>query len=289
MEASQSVLTPGVSIYAVGVGTRPSEHVTLGALRVLRSCTAIFSFNEVQGLEELVGPDARITDMTACAGFGDSRNFIYARVTDVIVEAARRGGPVAWVTTGNPGLLCGVSTELEERASRESLGFARVLGPSSIDALMTAHPKVNRRGLQVIGANALLLHRVQPSPWMNLLVMQVARAETALSTLAVHPKPESLARLQRILIDCYGGDHPCSFLTAERAGGDAQAFDLCLADLCARVEEVNPWTTLFVPAKPAPVDQEIMRSLHDYGSLERFYETPLDALLKKMANDGVAL
>jgi uncharacterized protein YabN with tetrapyrrole methylase and pyrophosphatase domain len=279
---------PGTHIYSIGAGLRVRDHLSLEGLRALRASKLVLYFGELEGLAELLkeeGLEGR--ELSGAAHFGEPRKDTYARVAEDIISAARMAAPVAWVTQGHPSILDGVTAHLAGRAPQEGLGLRRIMGLSSVDAmLLDLELDVGQSGLQVFDATRVLLLKIAPNPRVPCLLLQVARAETGLNVLDARLRPAALTRLRDQLLQTYPESHPCFLVTSAR---QESALPVRLEAPLGRLEQyaasVAPWTSIYLPpagpdAVPAP---EELRRLMSYERLEQLYETPLERYLELLA------
>ena len=271
---------PNADIFLIGIGQDWRTQMSLGALAALRRCREVFYFSELEGFSTFLNELGTVGhDLSRSARFGELRSTLYKECAKTILSAAGVGVSVAWVTQGNPALLCGVSREILRDSLDAKLNVAVLPGPSSIDSVLCdIRSSDHFIGLQVLDASQVLLHELPINRSLHCLILQMSRAETLLNPLAAPLRPLALERLQRHLDSFYPGCQKCYLVTSAREERvPATVVDATVGRLRSFVSEVSPWTSLFIPGslELLPTNNVVASLLADYDHLEKLYLTPL--------------
>ena len=211
--------TNRVDLYIVGLGIRGASQVTKETEGVLRRCRRVFSaavFPQMNRYLRTICPD--VIDLNFLRRQGEIRLKVYERMVEMVLEGAGESPPVALATYGHPLVYMAPSRWLLHRAPQCGLTVKMLAAVSSIDCLFVdLQLDPGPGGLQMYGANALLLRKRPLQPDVPCLILQPGSVETGLDSMNVGSRPKRFRRLKEYLLGFYPPTHEVIVATAPSA------------------------------------------------------------------------
>lgn len=271
-------------IVSVGAGMDWRKHLTLEGVEAISTVQKAFYFGELRGIENsFPGRHVPWHDLSKYAVYGEPRIESYRRVVAHILDEVANCGSVAWVTQGNPYILDGATAMLRERCRDGSIEFRVVPGLSTMDALLAYLDVDMLAGLQILEANSIWLRRMTLNTALPTIILQFARQSTHLQVLDYAISASGLENVAGILVEAYGGDQQATLVTAPtHLRAEPDIMTLRLGNLVSAAPHINPWSSLFIPPKNAPiVDADRLKRMYDPMLLAENFETPLERILRE--------
>jgi len=262
-------------VYAIGLGIRIPDHLTLEALEALQACARLFSIiphNTLRSLPtEIV---AKVESLEPYYVPGVLRRAAYERQVAVMLEAAAQEGPVGYVTVGNPVFFDSVTEGLGAECKQRGIDFHIVAGVSSIDAILLDLRRDVAPGLQVLEASSLLAFDIEPRTDLPCIIMQPNAFGTSYVVGGRQVSPEAMAVLREYLLRFYRPDHPVMYVTsAVHPSASAEVVRFPLGELGGTADRPQvPGASLFIPAaRPLTLNPKFLQRMEDADGFERSF------------------
>lgn len=233
------------SLTIVGLGIQAAEHVSVGALTVIRECDKLFHWVAdpiaTAWLEDL-HPSAESLNRFVVEG--KSRTEAYDAIVERVLAEVHRPARVCVAVYGNPSFGVDVTASFRARGVVE--GFPVVVLPavSSLDCLFVdLGVDPFKRGIQLFEANEFLANP-RGDVGTDLVLLQVGM----LGTREFGYSGTSLASLATWLTRAYGGEHEVVLYEASCFPERAPRVERLRVDALAEAKTLSV-TTLLVPAK----------------------------------------
>jgi uncharacterized protein YabN with tetrapyrrole methylase and pyrophosphatase domain len=166
----------------------------------------------------------------------------------MLLSELRRGPGVALVGYGHPLVFDDVCAEL--RRKTESLGLRCVVLPgiSCLDTLCVDLAIDYGDGLQVFDATDLVESRLQMSPALHTLVLQLYEFCEDMTADAIQPVRGRLGPLERYLSCFYPVEHPAILVYSnDGSGDDPILLRTKISSIDRKQKEIFPGVTLYIP------------------------------------------
>ena len=173
----------------------------------------------------------------------------YAEVTARIMTEVLNGGPIGWLTWGNPRILDSVSENLVRGAS-EAGRFVTVLpAVSSIDTVLVDVGHDPADGLLIVEATSIVVNQTPILPMVAVLLLQPGVFGTHYPRLTAESPKADLARLRSYLLKYYAPDHRGAFVSSSPSPfSAASVYWSPIGDLPDVPPEALRSSTLYIPA-----------------------------------------
>jgi uncharacterized protein YabN with tetrapyrrole methylase and pyrophosphatase domain len=235
------------SLTIVGLGIQAAEHVSVGALTVIRECDKVFHWVAdpiaTAWLEDL-HPSAE--SLNPFVVEGKSRVEAYDAIVEHVLAEVRRPARVCVAVYGNPSFGVDVTSSFRTRGRAE--GFPVVVLPavSSLDCLFVdLGVDPFKRGIQLFEANEYLADP-RGDVRTDLVLFQVG----LLGTRKFGFSGTSMATLATLLTRAYGDEHEVVLYEASWFPERAPRVERLRVDELVAAKTLTV-TTLYVPAKRA--------------------------------------
>jgi precorrin-6B methylase 1 len=260
-------------IYIVGLGIMGVRHITREAEECLKTSKHVLYVDHGLGIPEYLGSVCKkTTNLLGEYKEGQNRLKTYRAMAAAVVDAAVKGGPVAFATYGHPTFYVYPSVLIRNAAALLGLRVHVVPGISVFDtAVIDLAFDPGLTGFQMYEATSVIIQKRQLQPDVPCLLLQVDALESAFFTRALS-KPERFVRLQRHLLKFYSPGHELIALLSSTfpiLNPLLQKFPL--RDLPARYSRDVRSGTLYIPPirKAAPRDKKLEKLVFDPRHLKR--------------------
>ena len=262
-------------VYAIGLGIRIPDHLTVEALDALQRCRRLFSILPGTILSPLpTDITAKIESLEPHYVPGVLRRDAYQRQVSVILDACTPESPVGYVTSGNPVFFDSVTDGLRVECERRGIEFRLVAGVSSIDAILVDLCCDVAPGLQIFEASSLLAFEIEPRTDLAAIVMQPNVFGTSFVVANRQISAEAMRPLREYLLRFYPPDHPVTYVTsAVRPGVASDLEQFPLGELGGTEEHPQaPGASLYIPsARPLAQNPAFLQRMADADGFQRSF------------------
>jgi len=261
-------------IYVVGAGVRVPGHLTLEALDILGRCREIYTILP-QPLHKWFPAELvpQLRSVWPLYESGGLRREIYDREVTMVLDAAGRERPVAYLALGNPVVFDSVTQGVIREGAERGLDVCVIPGISSIDAILVDLNYEVASGLQIFDASSLVSFRIEPRVDAACLLLQLGAFGTNYTTVGYEMQPGALTPLRDHLLRYYPDEHEVVFVTsAMKWEAKAQVDHILLRDLDHADKLEVRGSSLFIPQVRLPEpDSAFFARMSDPASLNEAY------------------
>jgi precorrin-2 methylase len=202
----------------MGMGIRGVAHLTLEAIGFLNRCRQGYmvglSQEEVdefaRGLHETLAGAVNIPPLESLSRayqLGRNRALNYRDAARIILDALGRGGPVAYLTPGNPMTFDSVTQLLLEEASLQGYRVRIASGISSLDTILVDLRVEMAPGMQVYDVSWAVAGHARLDTRFACLLLQSSVLLTRWPTVEKPARQMAIDTLKSYLLHFYPGDH----------------------------------------------------------------------------------
>lgn len=202
---------PGAEdIVVVGTGMVGLNQLTPEADQALRKCSAIYTLHHDPFVMDLLRSRyGGVVPLDGCYAGGKLRMDTYSEVADTVLDAAAGSAPVAFLTYGHPRTFVTPTQLIIDRAVDRGLRVRVLPGVSALDTLLIdLQLDPGERGLQVYGANDVMVNGKTIAPDVPCLIWQVGAVGTVTFENQQMTSPQKVAMLTGCLRRFYPAGHP---------------------------------------------------------------------------------
>jgi len=241
------------TLVIMSYGIVPARDLTLGTLAALRHCDVVFHLSSHSDLAALLDEHGiPAVDLQSLYAEGWDRKAIYRRITEHVLEEARRRERVGYLGDGNPMVFDAVVAGLVREAARLGMHVEVLPALSFVDAILAAgRIAIDGRGLRLVEATALTKSRTPLDSGVPLLVAQIG-ALGDLAARGTQEKPQAACHyLVEHLRGFYPAEHEVTVFDVGRPGCEDATVRVPLAALALLAPGLSYTSSLFVPAVAA--------------------------------------
>jgi siroheme synthase len=238
----------GTNVYLLGSGIRGSLHFTNETVQALNTCRLVYVLHaDVMVLDYIRKHCAEVRDLASLYEGEEVRKDVYHKISEILVDEAERGGPVALVVHGHPLFLVSAAEYTIALAKQRNLVTSVLPAVSSFDTLLCDLEIDYGYGVQIFDSTTMLDNGWVPNSAVPLLVFQLA---TTCNPLVVSTRPtgDGLKPLVEHLIPVYGESH---LVKVVHSGAflleKTEIIDLRLSDIADDGIDLERRPTLYVP------------------------------------------
>lgn len=246
---------------------RPTDHLTVGALRLLSRARVILSIG-VEHSTLFAQSEARLVSLDDVYYEGASDNDNYARIIERVRPHLETPGLILLLVPGHPRVGVTITHTLEKLCAEQQIGFHCEPGISSFDTMLNdvALDPLDR-GTFVADANRLLLFEQPPNPIFGTFIYHVCSVGTAKTHIQDPSVSNRIDLLVRLLLRAYPPHHRIWLLRSETADLPAARDAVALDELTSAMSMITFATTLYVPPiHPKNVDRSFLSLLSESGT-----------------------
>jgi uncharacterized protein YabN with tetrapyrrole methylase and pyrophosphatase domain len=267
---------PPPDIVVVGSGVRVPGQFTRESVEALRGCRRIYTLLPQIGLTDFlreIGPP--VEDISSLYQTGRPRLEVYEQVTGIVLGRAADGGPVGYVTAGNPILFDQTTRAVLAGAEHRGLVAKVYPGVSIVDTMLVdLEHDIGATGLQIFGASWMIGHGLLPNPNVPCIVLQINVFGTAYATEGTELRAGALTPLRDHLLQVYPPEHELVFVESPVFWFERPRQPRVPLSELGNVgpgESVAP--SLFIPpaSTPAVVNQMFANRMYDPGYFAEAY------------------
>ncbi len=264
-------------VVVVGSGVRVPGQFTQESLDALRTCRTIITILPHIGVTpflQQIGPP--VEDVSYLYQTGRPRSETYDEVVARVLDAAAAGGPIGYVTSGNPILFDQTTRAVLAGAEQRGLTVTVYPGVSVLDTvLVDLQHDIGATGLQIFGASWLMANRIQPRPDVPCILLQINVFGTTLTTEGAELRPGALIPLRDLLLGVYPPEHELIFVESPVFWFEQpRRHAVRLGDLGEVGPRETVTSTLFIPAAITPTvqDHAFANRMYDPGYFAEMYQ-----------------
>ena len=258
-------------ILLAGIGIGGKHNTTLATVELLRKARIVYSLSVHGAFVRTLCPN--FVDLHDVYYTGEEDADVYARLSQKILDEAKKAPGVAMVDDGHPLLFDDVNEEISKRGRRMGLKVVVLPSVSSLDAMMVdCGLLMNPVGFQMVEATTLVLNRQQINPAFDTLVLQIGWFGTSLIVPVEGQTSERFVPLQKYLMKFFPRTHRVRIMSASVFAKDKPLNLSCkLEDVKKHYRRINSASNLLVPALdlPTDVDEDLLEQLPDKEHLAR--------------------
>ncbi|HJQ08041.1 MAG TPA: SAM-dependent methyltransferase [Candidatus Saccharimonadales bacterium] len=248
-------------IYIIGIGQRFPQHLTLEALEALTDCRTIYTLlgdAEVASLPDDIGVKCRSVRKLYQPNRRRSDN--YTEVARTVLNAARSGRPVGWLTWGNPRVLDSVSHTLAKTGAETGLVVVTLPAVSSIDTVLIDVSYDPADGVQIIEGTTAVTRQTRIVPEIAVLIFQPGVFGTMYPRMTADSPRVQLGPLRDYLLRYYLADHELAFVcSSEDRNVPARITWTAIEKLNTVASDVLRSSTIFIPpAAKSQIDRSFI-------------------------------
>lgn len=250
----------------VGRGVDPAKHLTLDAIRALRSADRILGIEPEHETWLQLRAEFDLPEIESVASlYQDKANDFdnYRRFIDYALELTRRHSNVALLVAGHPRL--GVTfLQLLSRMAPADVDVRVIEGISSFDVMMNLLAiDALERGTVLVDANRLLLFQYSLEPALGYFVYHVCSVGNSRTDFSEPSAGNRLDLLQRHLLRFYRPEKTLHFCKASNGRDEpSRLSEFRLSELNRMASEVDFGTTLYIPSEsPSRLDRQYLELL----------------------------
>jgi uncharacterized protein YabN with tetrapyrrole methylase and pyrophosphatase domain len=232
----------------VGVGLNPWNDASIGAVRSIQECAAVFCAPfHTEFANAFKAENATVHVIREHLDPDRPRSTSYQLVAERICAAAA-SGRVAWITSGDPTVNCGITRTLLARCSALGIPVALTSGVTALTAVNALIPPDDRTdSFAQVNAKDLFLVDVVVDVRLCLFVIQVFQHVSPRAMASVQLHPRFLQPLKERLLRFYAPQHMCHLVMAATPHSTGSCQKLVLDDLTSESTIVTPEVTLVLP------------------------------------------
>lgn len=239
-----------VDIYLLGAGIDIPAHFTFETLCILQECQAIYTVIRQDKSAWL--PSSITTPVYSYWELyesGELRQSNYQKAIQLVLDAAEKAHPVAYLTPGNPVVYDSVTHGIIQGAKERGLKIKVCAGISSIDTLLVDLHQDITGGIQIYDSSTLVTHGICLMPQMATILFQVDVFGTHYALHGKRVANDFLVPLRDYLLKFYPEDHCVTFVRSkESAYMEANISPFRIGELGNIDNQAQVGTSLFIPA-----------------------------------------
>jgi precorrin-2 methylase len=251
---------PTFDIAIMGMGIQSIDHLTLEAIEVLAACHNGFVVSLGQealdafrtALQSRIGTLHTIPPLQSLSPAYSKdrlRSENYHEAARMVLDAAARATPVAFLTPGHPMVFDSVAQNILEATRRHNYKVRIVNGISSIDTVLACLQEELAPGLQILDATIAMTHNITLDPRIACLLLQTSVLGTLYPTADKAATTQSWRRLRDYLTHFYPTTHPVHAVRSENPfTPDPAIHTTTIANLATHPEAIPIGASLYIPA-----------------------------------------
>ena len=266
-------------IALAGIGIGGFEQTTLETLEVFKRARIIFHLTSYH--QRLRKYCKQVIDLDREYWTGELDTEVYARITHMVLDEAKRGPGVVMVGDGHPAYYDDVTWDIYRKGKRRGLKVRILPAISSIDSMAAnCGLEINSNGLQILEATSIVSASQDLNPYLDTLVMQIGWFGTSLTSEISQSKKGRFKPLINYLSRFYPKDHPVRILSAPYSKNDPPVIITTkLGSLDQYHRRILPIMSLFIPGLPEEIGNskaniEFIRSTESMNHLMEIADLP---------------
>lgn len=250
-------------LFVVGYGMNIREHLTLGALHVMRGADAsLFLGNCGDFLREL--KLKRIIELNHMYENGVLDSVAYLKIAEKIVSVAVKNSSTTLILPGHPLLGVSLLPLLRKYCQTNQVEIRTLPGVSSFDTmLIDLNLDPLERGAMLIDANRLLLFQLSIDPCVNVFLYHICSVATARINYSTPEKDSQINLLRHYLQNSYKDSH-CVHLLSSQVDTNSTTIlsSATIGSMSSLANKITYHSSLFIPAaKPTRIDRNYLSAI----------------------------
>lgn len=239
----------GGELILVGAGVCFPEQLTCEGLEALRRSQAILTIVPEKALNDLPSELlAKCTTLWHLYQQGRPRSENYRAVIDAVLERARVGDTISWLTPGHPLVFDSVSEGLRREAPTLGIAVQVLPAVSCIDTILADVGYEPANGVVIHEATAVVARDIALDPNLATILLQIGVFGTDMPRLTGREPLPELAPLRDHLLRFLPPEHEVAFVRSRWSAQSPGSVEWTSIDQMLMVPKQRvDGTTLFIP------------------------------------------
>lgn len=236
-------------INILGYGLYPDRHLSLESLQCLRTCSDVLVLPQGRRIRDFLETNAiAFRDLSHLYTLGGARALVYRRIATHVIDQARSGRDISYLTYGHPFILERPSELIRKRAARVGIPVRVFPALSFMDVFLAEFGiPITASGCTVLLATRMVSEKIRIDPRTPLFLAQIGAFNHADALPLQVRESDEFRPLVDYLKGFYSSKHRVHVFDSAASGDNLIQARTSLGKLADFAPHLSYSTSIYIP------------------------------------------